>query len=132
MTPPYPEGRNPDDFNGGPMNDTPPKFMVVGDDGVPRGIVELADLQSDATRLMYEMAAAAGNDAELDRIGFEWSARLDPDAMGYVSAGALSLMTRNILAPLLDVLDEVMPKAGFRAKLAESRDHAERTLGGGR
>ncbi|HEY9416623.1 MAG TPA: hypothetical protein VIQ30_17845 [Pseudonocardia sp.] len=114
------------------MNDTPPRFMVVGDDGVPRGIVELADLQSDATRLMYEMAAAAGNDAELDRIGFEWSARLDPDAMGYVSAGALSLMTRNILAPLLDVLDEVMPKAGFRAKLAESRDHAERTLGGGR
>ncbi|MFI9537472.1 hypothetical protein ACIG56_30045 [Nocardia fusca] len=114
------------------MSATPDKFMVVGDDGVPRGIVELADLQANATRLMYEMAAVAGNDAELDRIGMEWTARTDPDDFGYTTAAALSLMTRHILAPLLDVLDEVMPKAGFRAKLAESRDEAERNLGGGR
>lgn len=114
------------------MSATPDRFMVIGDDGVPRGIVELADLQADATRLMYQMAAAAGDDAEVDRIGVEWSARLDPDAMGYAAAGALSLMTRNILAPLLEVLDEVLPDINFRAKLAESRDHAEVTLGGGR
>ncbi len=35
------------------MSATPDRFMVIGDDGVPRGIVELADLQANATRLMY-------------------------------------------------------------------------------
>ncbi|WP_051161330.1 hypothetical protein [Nocardia brevicatena] len=76
--------------------------------------------------------AAAGNDAELDRIGMEWTARLDPDDFGYTAAAALSLMVRNIVAPLLEVVDEALPNIGIRAKLAESRDHAEATLGGGR
>lgn len=114
------------------MNDTPDRFMVVGDDGVPRGIVELADLQANATRLMYEMAAAAGNDAELDRIGMEWTTRLDPDDFGYTAAAALSLMARNIVAPMLEVFDEALPNIKFRSKLAECRDEAEKTLGGGR
>ncbi|PPJ24150.1 hypothetical protein C5E45_28300 [Nocardia nova] len=108
------------------------QMFVVGKDGAPRGMVDVDRLQSDATLLMYEMAAAAGNDAAVDRIGIEWAARLDPDAMGYTAAGALSLMTRNILAPLLEVLDRALPELKFREKLAECRDDAARTLGGGR
>ncbi|WP_454194325.1 hypothetical protein [Nocardia sp. Marseille-Q1738] len=112
------------------MTATPDHFMVIGDDGVPRGVVDLAEMQANATRLMYQLAAAAGDDAEVDRISTEWAARLDPDDFGYVCAGALSLLTRCVLAPLLEVLDEVLPRTGFRAKLAKSRDHAEQTLGG--
>ena len=110
----------------------PDLFMVVGDDGTPRGVVDRDRMQSDATRLMYQLAAVAGDDVETDRVASEWVERLDPDAFGYVAAGALSLMTRNILAPLLEVLDEALPHVEFRAKLAESRDQAAKTLGGGR
>ncbi|MDO3647675.1 hypothetical protein [Nocardia mangyaensis] len=109
-----------------------PLMMIVNEDGTPRGVVDRDRLESDSTRLMYQLAAAAGDDAETDRIACEWVERLDPDAFGYVAAGALSLMTRCILGPLLEVLDEALPHIKFRAKLAESRDHAEETLGGGR
>ncbi|MEV0435996.1 hypothetical protein [Nocardia sp. NPDC050413] len=109
----------------------PDLFMVVGDDGLPRGVVDRDRMESDATRLMYQLAAVAGDDAETDRIACEWVERLDPDAFGYVAAGALSLMTRNILAPLLEVLDQALPHIKFRAKLVESRDQAEEALGGG-
>ncbi|MBF6213822.1 hypothetical protein IU487_22660 [Nocardia puris] len=110
----------------------PEQYMVIGDDGIPRGVVDHAQLTADATRLMYQLAAAAGDNTETDRIAAEWVDRLDPDAFGYTAAGALSLMTRCVLAPLLEVLDAALPHIGFRAKLAESRDHAETTLGGGR
>jgi hypothetical protein len=113
------------------MSPAPDSFMIVGDDGEPLAVVDSAKLSADATRLMYEMSAAAGDDAELDRIGTEWANEMHPDYFGYVCAGALSLMARCVLDPLLQVLDEVMPNAGFRAKLAESRDNAEDTLGGG-
>lgn len=109
----------------------PDQILVTDDDGSPLSIIDVDKMQSDSTRLMYEMAASAGDDAATDAIGIAWAAALHPDQMGYVSAGALSLLTRNVLAPLLDVLDEVMPKAQFRAKLAEARDNAEATLNGG-
>jgi ATP phosphoribosyltransferase regulatory subunit HisZ len=43
-------------------------------------------------------------------------------------------MARTVLRPLLEVLDALSPALGadLRAKLIESRDHAEQTLGGGR
>ncbi|UAK34177.1 hypothetical protein K8O92_10030 [Nocardia asteroides] len=108
--------------------------MVVGDDGLPRSVVDIASMQAHATRLMYQMSAAASDDGALDRIGTEWAEALDPDFFGYVAAGALSLMARNVLRPLLEVLDALSPALGadLRAKLIESRDHAELTLGGGR
>ncbi|RJO80234.1 hypothetical protein D5S18_00325 [Nocardia panacis] len=112
-------------------NDIPDRIMILGEDGAPKSVVDVARMQADATRLMYQMAAAASDNAELDRIGTEWAAALDPDYFGYVAAGALSLLVRNILAPLLEVLDATAPGHDFRRTLAESRDHAEATLGGG-
>ncbi|MGW5376231.1 hypothetical protein ACWESM_12365 [Nocardia sp. NPDC003999] len=116
------------------MTPTPDRFLIVGDDGLPRSVVDLADMQAHSTRLMYQMAAVASDNDALDRIGTEWAEALDPDFFGYVAAGALSLMVRNVLDPLLQVLDTLSPSLGadLRAKLVESRDHAERTLGGGR
>lgn len=116
------------------MEDNPNRYMVMGADGLPRAVVDLAQVQSHATRLMYQMAAAADDDDRLDRIGIEWADALDPDFFGYVAAGALSLTARNVLRPLLEVLDTLAPELGvsLRDKLRESRDFAEQTLGGGR
>ncbi|MGW3542048.1 hypothetical protein ACWDNI_16095 [Nocardia niigatensis] len=104
--------------------------MITGADGMPRSMVDLARIQSDATRLMYAMAAASGNDAELDAVVEQWADSHDPDEFGYIAAGALSMLVRCIVEPMLQVIDEVLPAANFRGELIESRDHAERTLGG--
>ncbi|WP_433681931.1 hypothetical protein [Nocardia sp. CA-119907] len=108
--------------------------MVVGDDGIPRGVVDLAELQSAATILMYQYAAAAGDDDAIDTVSIEWLAKVDMDAAGYISAMALPMMAKNIIAPMLEVLGTMSPEleASLRSKLAESRDYAEQTLGGER
>jgi hypothetical protein len=111
---------------------TQPRVMIIGDDGQPLSMLDIDRMQSDATILMYRLAAVAGDDAEVDRVAEEWLSSVGPDYAGYVSAAALSLTVRCILGPLLDVVDEALPHIDFRAKLAESRDHAERTLGGDR
>ena len=111
------------------LSDMPDFAMIVGDNGEPLGVLDTAKMTADATRLMFQMAAAAGDDAELDRIGIKWTSALDPDTFGMVAAGALSLLVRCILAPTLDVIDQVMPSANFRAKLVQCRDDVS-TLGG--
>jgi hypothetical protein len=103
--------------------------MIIGDDGTPTGIVDIARIQCDATVLMYRFAAAAGDNAAVDAVAIEFMHDRDADEIGYVTAAAMSLITRHVLAPVLDVLDEVAPTLGFRAKLAESRDNAIRELG---
>ena len=110
------------------MNTPPSHAMIVNEDGTPRGMADIDRIQSDATLLMYDMAAAAGDDAAVDAVSIEWIEKLDPDSMGYVSATALALITRNIIAPLIDTLDSAAPQFDFRAKLIESRDHARETL----
>ncbi|WP_280314443.1 hypothetical protein [Nocardia wallacei] len=113
------------------MTELPDHMMIVGDDGQPLGVVDVARLQCDATVLMYRLAAAAGDDAAVDRVAETWLSSVEPDYAGYVSATALSLMTRCVVAPLLEVVDRALPDVDFRAKLAESRDNAVETLGGG-
>ncbi len=110
------------------MDQNPTHAMIVNGDGTPRGVADVDRIQADATIMMYEMAAAAGNDAAVDAVAIAWVQRLDSDSMGYVSASALSLLTRNILAPVLDIIDELAPRFDFRAKLAEGRDNAIATL----
>lgn len=108
-----------------------PSHLIIKDaNGSPHSIVDVDRLQAGATRLMYQYAAAAGDDAELDRIGTEWAANNPPDYFGYVCAGALSLLVRNVLEPTLQVLDRAAPQFDFRAKLVSARDNAEKTLGG--
>lgn len=110
------------------MNTPPSHAMIINSDGTPRGVADVDRIQSDATILMYQYAAAAGNDSAVDAVGVEWVECLDSDSMGYTAAAALSLITRCVLAPILDVLDEVAPQFDFRAKLAEGRDNAIETL----
>lgn len=108
--------------------------LVVNEDGSPRGMVDIAEIQSKATILMYWFAAAAGDDDEIDRIACDWVDNLEPDELGYIATAALPLLVRCVLAPVLEVLSTLSPEVGtrMRSKLAESRDYARATLGGGR
>ena len=83
-------------------NYLPDDIVITDEVGRPKSMVDVAQLQSDATRLMYAMAVTAGDDAATDRVGEEWAGRYDPDYFGYLAAGALSLMTRCILGPVLE------------------------------
>lgn len=112
------------------MSEIPDHFMIVNEDGSPRGMVKRDLVLSDAVRLMYALGATAGDDAETDRVAAESLARIGVESFGYVAAAALTMTVKNVVGPLLEVLAEVAPGVDFRAKLSEVRDHAERTVGG--
>lgn len=113
------------------MTQFPPHLLIIGEDGTPNGVLDVERLRQDASLLAYEFAAASGDNAELDRIGVKWSNRLSGAYYGGVVSGAFSLVVREILEPLLLVLDELRPDIPFRAKLAECRDEVARMTGGG-
>ncbi|WP_434158793.1 hypothetical protein C5142_18215 [Rhodococcus sp. BGS-1C] len=110
------------------MPETPQHAMVMNEDGSPRGVADFDRIQSDATLMMCEYAAAAGDDDAINALTLEWVEKLDADSMGYTTAAAIPLLARNIIAPMLEVLEVAAPQFNFRAKLIESRDHARETL----
>ncbi|WP_370332600.1 hypothetical protein [Mycolicibacterium hippocampi] len=112
------------------MPEIPAEAIIVDNDGMPIAHVDFDKLQSDATMLMYEMAASAGDDDATDQVGAKWAGSNDPDYFGYLCSAALSLMVRNILAPTLDVASEV--GVDLRPGLKRACDDAVRDLGGDR
>lgn len=110
------------------MIEMPSEAIIIGDDGLPIGHIDIDRLQADATCLMYEMAASAGDDTATDQVGAKWATTNEPDYFGYLSAAALSLMVRNILAPTLDVAKEL--GVDLRPGLKKSCADALRDLGG--
>lgn len=112
------------------MSEIPPEAIIVDDDGMPIAHVDFDRLQADATMLMYEMAASAGDDNETDRVGARWAGSHDPDYFGYLCSAALSLLVRNVLAPTLDVASEI--GVDLRTGLRRACEDALRDLGGGK
>lgn len=112
------------------MPEIPAEAIIIGDDGMPVAHVDFDKLQSDATMLMYEMAASAGDDDATDQVGAKWAMTNNPDYFGYLCSAALSLMVRNILAPTLDVAAEL--GVDLRPGLKSACTDALRDLGGGR
>jgi hypothetical protein len=106
----------------------PSEAFIVGDDGLPIGHIDIDRLQSDATMLMYEMAATAGDDPATAAVGSWWAASCEPTYFGYLCAAVLSLMTRHVLAPSLDVAAEL--GVDLRPGLQHARDEALHDLGG--
>lgn len=68
------------------MTQYPPHFMVVDEDGMPQGVVDVEQLRRDASLLAYQFAASSGDNAELDRLGVEWSRKLTGAYYGECSA----------------------------------------------
>lgn len=110
------------------MPEIPSEAIIVGDDGMPIAHIDFDQLQSDATVYMYEMASTAGDGEATDQIGAKWATANDPSYFGYLSAAALSLMVRSILAPTLDVAAEL--GVDLRPGLKKSCADALRDLGG--
>lgn len=94
--------------------------MLTDSDGIPKGVIDGNQLDADILRLTSELTSAAGDNRQLDAIGNRWSHDLDPDYLGYVCAGALSLMVRCVVDPLLETVDALRPDLNVRSKLAES------------
>ncbi len=110
------------------MSEIPSEAFVVDNDGLPMAHIDFDKLQSDAVRLMYEMAASAGDDDATDQACVKWVTATEPDYFGYLCTAALSLMVRNILAPTLDVAAEL--GVDLRPGLKRACDDALRDLGG--
>ncbi|ODU14005.1 MAG: hypothetical protein ABS80_21270 [Pseudonocardia sp. SCN 72-51] len=104
----------------------PAEAIIIGDDGLPVSYIDFDRLQADATMLMYEMAASAGDDKATDQVGAKWAGAHAPDYFGYLCSAALSLMTRNILAPTLDVAAEL--GVDLRPSMRKCCDDALRDL----
>ncbi|CAN5754497.1 hypothetical protein BH09ACT7_BH09ACT7_32460 [soil metagenome] len=105
----------------------PSEAFIVGDDGLPIAHIDIDKLTSDATLLMYEMAATAGDDAATDQVAIKWAGSHDPNHFGYLCASALSLMTRHILAPTLDAA--AAAGVDLRPGLKNASDDAHHDLG---
>lgn len=103
-------------------NQLPAEAIIVDADGLPKAHINFDQLTTDASRLMLELAATAGDDDATDRVGAKWVSSHDPDYYGYMCAAALSLMVRNVLAPCLDAAAAVGLdlRAGLRKCAAES------------
>ena len=106
---------------------TMPDLVVITDDnGQPSGIVDVDQLQGDATKFMYDLAEQAGDDDALDKVVERWHSTRDPDEFGYLCAATLSLLVRCVLAPILDATDTA--GIDLRTGLREAADHARNTL----
>lgn len=97
--------------------------------------IDMDSLHADATVLGFHLAAIAGDDTEVEHLLFQALAA-DEERFGMLSAATLRHVIDNVVAPLLDVTDELQ-KAGYlsqnmRAGLANARANAERVRGGGR
>lgn len=106
----------------------PEELMIVDSQGIPVSVVDVAKLQLEATRLMYQMAETAGDDDATDAVAAKWVKAHDPAYFGYLTSAALSLMTRHVLAPVLDVAAEM--GVDLRAGLKQAAAETEATLGG--
>lgn len=109
-------------------SDLPADVFVVGADGLPIAHIDVDKLTTDASRLMFELAATAGDDDATDRVGEKWVASHDPAYYGYLCAAALSLMTRNVLAPCLEAAAAV--GLDLRAGLRKCATESLQELGG--
>jgi hypothetical protein len=82
-----------------PHGPLPASAFIVDNNGLPVAHIDLEQLTHDATLLTYELAATAGDDPATDQVAERWAQRPD---FTYLTAAALTLMTKNILGPTLD------------------------------
>ncbi|WML64759.1 hypothetical protein [Rhodococcus sp. AH-ZY2] len=109
-------------------NPLPSHAMIVDDDGQPRSVVDIDRMQSDSIELAYEMAMHCGDEDALDAISSKWLDRVGVEGFGYVTAGALRMMTHFILDPTLQTVDQLAPQLRFRDKLVDAYRNSKATL----
>lgn len=110
------------------------RYLMQDDGGTPRGVVDTDELERAATLLGFRLAVVAGDDLETERMTTQALEVWGADAFGFLAAATLRHVVDNVLAPVLDVCDE-LHKAGalsadLRDGLADALANAEATLGG--
>ncbi|MGP5026773.1 hypothetical protein ACTXI4_16545 [Glutamicibacter ardleyensis] len=93
-------------------------FLIVGDDGLPVGSVNLEQLQNDGANLAFKLAAHAGDESKTRATLAEAVVKHGHEGIGYVLMNAIPLLTDDILGPSFDVM-QAATKSDPRAKMAE-------------
>lgn len=82
-------------------------YLIVDENGVPSGSADLDQIQTAATILGFDLAAASDCPADVDRLLEAALAEHGPKGIGYVLGAALRHVVVNVLAPVLEVTDEL-------------------------
>ncbi|MGO2327636.1 hypothetical protein ACTXM3_18250 [Glutamicibacter arilaitensis] len=93
-------------------------FLIVGDDGLPVGSLNLEQIQNDGANLAFQLAANAGDEAKTRATLREAIRHHGNDGIGYVLVNAIPLLVDDILGPSFDVMQSAT-RADPRAKMAE-------------
>lgn len=79
-------------------------FLIVGDDGLPVGSLNLEQIQNDGANLAFQLAANAGDEAKTRATLREAIRHHGNDGIGYVLVNAIPLLVDDILGPSFDVM----------------------------
>ncbi|MDQ7910240.1 hypothetical protein RB614_37680 [Phytohabitans sp. ZYX-F-186] len=97
-------------------------YIVVGDDGTPKAVVDLALLTEEGAKLGAAMALSCDDPERLDAITAEAVEKYDDPTYSFVISAALRMVTENILAPCMAV--------AHKATGIDLRDGLDRILRG--
>lgn len=104
-------------------------IIITDSDGNPQGAAVLEEIQAQAIRLAFDMAAHCDNPHEMDEITKGHITEAGVEGFGYVAAAALKILARDLLQPVLECTDAAgMPLREGIAKAA-AQANADLTKG---
>lgn len=87
----------------------PTEVFVVDENGVPTGHVNLAQIQTNAARLAFELAEHSEDADALDAIAARWAHSLRPRELGYVAFAACRVLAGPVLGMMREVGYDLVP-----------------------
>lgn len=95
----------------------PGTFIIVDDDGMPTGTMDVGQIQDDAMELVFSLAATCGDEDKTEQILADHVTRHDDRGLALVLIAAIKTMTNDILAGAFDVMEATGENP--REKMAE-------------
>ena len=98
-------------------------FVIVDNDGMPTGSVDMDVITTAGTKLAFDLAANASDPTRVQQISAQVLAEQGTSAFGLICATALRIVVEDILDPVLDVTETLGTdlRPGIR-DVAEGRD----------
>lgn len=93
-------------------------YIIVDDNGMPTATMDVEQIQTDATDLVFSLAAHCGDEAKTEQILTEHITRHSTHGLALVLVAAMKSMTNDILAGAFDVM-QTTTGLDPRAKMAE-------------
>lgn len=94
-------------------------IIITDQNGSPEGAVILEEIQAQAVRLAFDMAANCADPKALDEIASRHIEETGVEGFGYVAAAALMILARDLMQPILECTDAAgMPLRNGIAKAA--------------